>query len=91
MVTEFVVGRAEPGGGVGGTTLLLVRRDGGEKRCGLLRAVRAGTSMTVWCCEPVKELDGGVVFGTDECGHLGSEEPGEARERNCYLRSTRLP
>jgi len=47
--------------------------------------------MTVWCCEPVKELDGGVVFGTDECGHLGSEEPGEARERNCYLRSTRLP
>ncbi len=47
--------------------------------------------MTAWCCEPVKELDGGVVFGTDECGHLGSGEPGGARERNCYLRSTRLP
>ena len=61
-----------------------------EKRCGLLREVRADTSTTLWCCEPAKDRDGGVVFGKDECGHSGSGEPGE-HGRDCYLRSTRLP
>ena len=39
------------------------------------------TSMTGWCDKPVKEPDGGVAFGNDECRGPGSWGAGGARGR----------